>query len=369
MQDIIIDPEFRDLIPSPSKEELAGLESSIVAEGCRDSLMVWEETGILLDGHNRHEICERVGKTYTLRSMSFGSRDQAIEWVIRNQFSRRNLSAYDRAVLALKLKPIEEARAKEKQVQGGKDKVRQISTEAVLTSNILAKEAGVSSDTIKKVTIIEAKATPEVKAKLSAGTMTINSAWLDIKQQEVREEHRAKVEEFKASPVVSNGPYDLILADPPWRYDFAGTESDAIENKYATATLEEIKSHKPDGKDNSILLLWATAPKLVEAMEVMTAWGYTYKTHCVWDKETIGMGYWFRGQHELLLVGVRGHMSPPPDIARVSSVFREAKTVHSKKPVCVYEWIEQAFPGLSKLEMYCRSPRVGWSVWGNEVQQ
>ena len=104
-----------------------------------------------------------------------------------------------------------------------------------------------------------------------------------------------------------------------------------------------------------------------EAFEVMDGWGFEYKTHAVWDKEKIGMGYWFRGQHELLLVGTKGKVSPPAPEHRVSSVFREARRAHSEKPDCVYEWIEAAFPHLLKLEMYYRRPREGWLVFGNEA--
>ncbi len=99
----------------------------------------------------------------------------------------------------------------------------------------------------------------------------------------------------------------------------------------------------------------------------MDAWGFTYKTHAVWDKEKIGQGYWFRGQHEDLLVGVKGEMKPPPEVARISSIFPESRTNHSAKPEAVYKWIENAFPALEKLEMYAREKREGWKSWGNEV--
>jgi len=86
----------------------------------------------------------------------------------------------------------------------------------------------------------------------------------------------------------------------------------------------------------------------------------------VWDKQKIGMGYWFRGQHELLLVGTKGTVSPPEQADRVSSVFREARGKHSAKPECVMEWIEKSFPAAVKLEMFCRTPRAGWKTFGNE---
>ena len=158
----------------------------------------------------------------------------------------------------------------------------------------------------------------------------------------------------------------LVLADPPWRYDFAQSDSRQIENQYPSATVDEIIAHRPDTEADCVLLLWATVAKLPEAFEVMKGWGFEYKTHAVWDKQKIGMGYWFRGQHELLLVGTRGKASPPDEANRVGSVFTEARSKHSAKPECVYQWVESAFPDLLKMEMYCRSPRPGWLTHGNE---
>ena len=79
------------------------------------------------------------------------------------------------------------------------------------------------------------------------------------------------------------------------------------------------------------------------------------------------MGYWFRGQHEILLVGTKGKVSPPDTENRVSSLFSEERKGHSEKPECVYSWLEKAFPENKKLEMYCRKNRDGWLSWGNEV--
>ena len=162
--------------------------------------------------------------------------------------------------------------------------------------------------------------------------------------------------------------YEVIYADPPWRYSFSKSKSRQIENQYPTMTCEEICALKIPSARDAVLFLWATAPKLREALRVMDAWKFTYVTQAVWDKERVGMGYWFRGQHELLLVGTKGQASPPDAEHRVSSVFREARGKHSAKPQCVYEWIEAAFPDRLKLEMYCRSPRAGWAVFGNEAK-
>lgn len=118
--------------------------------------------------------------------------------------------------------------------------------------------------------------------------------------------------------------YQVIYADPPWRYDFSKSNSREIENQYPTMTVEEICALDVPSSTNSVLYLWATAPKLREALQVMDAWGFEYKSQMVWDKEILGMGYWFRGQHEILLVGTKGKFSPPPAaIAYQFSLQRE----------------------------------------------
>jgi len=161
--------------------------------------------------------------------------------------------------------------------------------------------------------------------------------------------------------------YQIIYADPPWRYSFSKSDSRKIENQYPTLTLEQIKALHIPTANNAVLYLWATAPKLLEALAVMKAWGFTYKTQSIWDKQKIGMGYWFRGQHEILLVGTKGKFSPPPQNQRESSVFSEARNKHSKKPQHYRDFLVAAFPNTSRIELFARKQHDGWDVWGNEV--
>jgi N6-adenosine-specific RNA methylase IME4 len=131
--------------------------------------------------------------------------------------------------------------------------------------------------------------------------------------------------------------------------------------------LENIKALKVPSADNAVLYLWATAPKMEEAMQVMMAWGFDYRTCMVWDKEIIGMGYWFRGQHEILLVGVKGKFSPPIPKYRVSSMLRHRRGQHSRKPAIVRDWIRKWFPQADRVELFAREKTLGWDVWGNEI--
>lgn len=103
----------------------------------------------------------------------------------------------------------------------------------------------------------------------------------DLKREKKKFEHQEKVK--AAAQTVREkvvGPFDLILADPPWRYDFHKDQNRKIENQYETADLREIISQKPPSSPDSILFLWATAPKLEEALQVLNAWGFIYRTKC-----------------------------------------------------------------------------------------
>jgi len=183
-----------------------------------------------------------------------------------------------------------------------------------------------------------------------------------IEFEDIVAERKSAQEQEKQSELPN-----LLLADPPWKYSFSNTDNRQIENQYPTATVDEIIDMRPETQADCVLFLWATAPKLKEALEVLEGWGFEYKTHAVWDKQKIGMGYWFRGQHELLLVGTKGNAAPPEAKNRQSSIFSESRSGHSLKPECVYGWIEAAFAENIKLEMFARRKRNGWKTWGNET--
>ena len=183
-------------------------------------------------------------------------------------------------------------------------------------------------------------------------------------------EREQKKAERQSSPV-PEGKYSLIYADPPWRYEHVETESRAIENQYPTMSLDEICALSVPAADDAVLFMWATSPKLAEAMRVIEAWGFTYRTCAVWDKELIGMGYYFRQQHELLLVAARGSFAVPEPSNRPSSVIRVRRSRHSEKPVEAYALLESMYPQLAasdRIELFARVARNGWTAWTNEPE-
>ncbi len=241
-EDIIVDSEFASLIPPLSAEERQQLEENIVEHGgARDPLVVWASKGTLtlLDGHNRYEICARLNMPFEIDEMRFSDRSHAEEWIIRNQFGRRNLSAYVRTQLALRLEETVAARAKENVKKGGGsgNSGRQKSDNPIDTKKEIAKVANVSHDTVAKVKKIDAaekagKVDAETVAKLRTGEVSINRVVRDLKEQETaarRQEQKAAavakrqsvdglyLGDFrKIGDKIPDASVDLIFTDPPY---------------------------------------------------------------------------------------------------------------------------------------------------------
>ncbi len=171
------------------------------------------------------------------------------------------------------------------------------------------------------------------------------------------------------------GQYPILYADPPWKYEHPpmGSTARSIEAKYPTMALEEIKKIKPPAHDDCVLFLWATAPKLPECLEVMEAWGFTYRTNMVWVKDKMGTGYYVRNQHEMLLIGRRGDLPVPEPGTQPTSVIHAPRTKHSAKPPEFYEAIEQMYPKFKGqwYEIFLRgTARKNWAGgWGNEAER
>jgi N6-adenosine-specific RNA methylase IME4 len=176
--------------------------------------------------------------------------------------------------------------------------------------------------------------------------------------------------EFNAKKI---GKHAVIYADPPWCYEHPpiGASTRSIENHYPTMTLEQICSIPVAeiASDDAVLFLWATNPKLYECMKVLDAWDFEYRTNMVWTKDVIGMGYYAREQHELLLIAKRGNLPPPATETRPSSIIRAPRLEHSQKPSSCYDMIDTLYPGIRKIELFRRGAleRKHWSTWGNEA--
>jgi N6-adenosine-specific RNA methylase IME4 len=172
------------------------------------------------------------------------------------------------------------------------------------------------------------------------------------------------------------GPYDIIYADPPWSYtDKMRGHSFSLDHEYVTQDVDWIKALpvKDIAATPSVLLLWAVSPQLPEALAVMSAWGYTFKTVAFcWSKTTVtgkdavNLGRWTLGNVELCLLGVRGAPNSWRQNKTIRQLVRSVRGRHSAKPIEVRERIEQLFGNKRRLELFARTPSPGWDVWGDD---
>lgn len=205
----------------------------------------------------------------------------------------------------------------------------------------------------------------------------------DLVERLKRRAQQARVKP-QPNPILPDGQFPVIYADPPWQYDFVQVNDWGVEAHYETLPLEDIKNYKdPRGvtiqdkvAKNSVLFLWATPPKLNDAMEVIDAWGFQYTTCAVWLKNRLGMGYWWMQKHEILLLAKAGNFPAPKTGARPPSIIQAKWNGHSKKPSCIYRMIEKMcpMPDIIKgngadyyLECFARgSKRKHWAGFGKE---
>ena len=163
--------------------------------------------------------------------------------------------------------------------------------------------------------------------------------------------------------------YDIIVADPPWWFKSNSKAQPGWNamRHYECMELDEIKALRPDASKDALLYLWVTSPFLAEGIDVVSQWGFTYKSSLVWVKDRIGMGYWARNRHEIVLIGRRGRFPLPPACPHADSVLSGGQREHSRKPETLQDQIDASWPEARKLEMFARRPRAGWDTWGNET--
>lgn len=403
--------KYADIFPAMSPEEYAGLLVGMEKNGylAEDPIIVLN--GEILDGRNRYKAACDLGIKPITKEYSGTS---PLDFVFARNFDRRHLTTGQKVVAGMEIKKIEAEAAKRRQAASGVERQKQarnshnknkeqlppILGEAAPqekqgeASKIAAKRVGVSHSSISEGEKIEAKA-PEVVQLMKAGLVNPSIAKKianlpdEIRPsviekivsgtdgtKAIQEAHRSEQkiknqETSRKNMALPEKKYSLILADPPWRYEHSKTMSRDIENQYPTMALDEICDLPVQNlaADDCVLFLWATSPKLAESIRVLESWGFEYRTCAVWDKQKIGLGYYFRQQHEILLVGIKGSPGTPDPASRPSSIYSEARGKHSAKPNYYRDVIEKMYPDHNKIELFCRDKRDGWDAWGNQTDE
>ena len=375
--------EVAQIFPLMQGEEFESLKKDIKDNGLREPIWL-DQNGWIIDGRNRHRACietdtQPVFRTYTGKDL--------INFVVSMNLHRRHLSEAQRSVVGAKIANMQQGARTDlaqicamsqdqaaellsisrRSLQSAKKVLDQGVSELInmVESNDLAVS---TAETISKVEPEEQKRIISLDDKKA-----ILAAAKEIQQKERDERRLERIEKIVGisannKPLYDIGIFNVIYADPPWRYDYSVSTSREIENQYPTMELEDI-CNLPVSKisaDDCVLFLWATSPKLLEAIEVIKSWGFTYKTNAVWVKDKIGMGYYFRQQHELLLVATKGNIPTPEPENRYSSIIQGERTDHSSKPELVYSILEKMYPEYPRVELFCRDPKEGWAAWGNQ---
>jgi N6-adenosine-specific RNA methylase IME4 len=246
---------------------------------------------------------------------------------------------------------------------------------------------------VRAAKVVQEKAAPELAKRVEAGQVsvslaakvaalpkkvqvTLSDATESVLRGAVKKHQRAQRETelgartVAASEALGSKVYGVIYADPPWRFEPYSRDTGmdrAADNHYPTMTVDDICALNVPAADNCVLFLWRTAPMLREALRVMEAWGFEYRTEFIWSKNKSGTGYWNRNRHEVLMVGVRGKVPAPAPGEQYDSVIEAVVGEHSAKPDVFAKMIEEMFPHLPRIELFARAPRRGWDTWGNET--
>ena len=416
---ITIKPELKALIPPLAEDERKQLEQNLIADGCREPLVVWQhhkETAwckdcekeqpcslgdgnvecdvcqygvgpwpdsILIDGHNRLEICDRNGIKYEVTHKHFDSEVDVRIWMRENQMGRRNLIMAWRVHLHLeneKDRLLVEGDAKYRATVGRPRKEKSLlqnnnDLPKHNTQKEVAKAAGVSPGTVAQAEQVKKNA-PELWEKAKQGDVSISAAYTQVRRQVKEEEREARREENRQKIQASDAPTDIIstgakfatiLVDPPWDWGDEGDKDQLGRARpdYSTMSLDELlKLPLSDLSDDDChIYMWITNRSIPKGFKLLDAWGFRYITAITWVKPHFGMGNYFRGQTEHVLFGVKG--SQPLKRKNASTVFNAPRgpNGHSSKPPEFYDFVESCSPG-PYLEMFSRVNRDGWKTWG-----
>lgn len=177
----------------------------------------------------------------------------------------------------------------------------------------------------------------------------------------------------KEKVILPKGKFQVIYADPPWPYPKRIDSKNLYGNvdyHYDTMTIKDLCNMEV-GKladENSVLFIWVATNFLEQSFEIVKSWGFNYKSQMVWVKKDGqgGIGWYFWGDHELLLVATKGSFLPKE---KVSSVLESPRRKHSQKPYGIYGIIEKMYPNCSYLELFARNKnkKKNWTYWGDQA--
>jgi N6-adenosine-specific RNA methylase IME4 len=379
-----------NLLPDMTETEFAGLCESVRANGLREPILTVSgpDGVVILDGRNRYRACQAVG--VEPRYVPYEGADDEetlLNLILDRNLHRRHLNDGQRAMLAARVANLSKGRPK-----------KNASIEA-FTQTRNAQKFKVGRSAVQRAAVVIERGLPALQETVDEGDVPVSVAEKVARMPEREQvkfvyevgrkqrpphqvlavmrrdaQRQAIIGKSVAPPQgIAGRRFPVVLADPPYRYEVTpmGHTARSIENHYPTMPLTEICALPVRNvvMDDAVLFLWVPSPQDAAGHNVLNAWGFTYRSKLIWDKDRIGMGDYFRQQHEELWLGTRGNLPLPEPDTRPPSVFRSARTEHSRKPDEIYAMIAAMYPGLPALELFARpgAERDGWLRLGNEI--
>lgn len=287
MQNITIDREFKSLIPPLTPDEYNGLEQSIRTDGCRDALVLWGD--ILVDGHNRYEICTSHNVPFQTVQKDFADRDDAKLWMMRNQLARRNLNDFQRIEITHKCEDAVKAKAKEQQIRKPADFVLEKfpKQKPIVARDELGAMAGVSGKTYEHaVTVMQEAPEPVVNAARQ-NALSINAAYQVTRMEpEQQQEISRRIEHIYEEP---------------------------HETRTPKAIIQDVIQHKPHVTNNSGNNEWYTPQKYIEAARRVLRCIDLDPASCPYANQTVKAEHFFSIDNDGLAQEWKGKvwMNPP----------------------------------------------------------
>lgn len=381
-----------NLFPMLEPAAFAKLVADIKANGLREPVTIYE--GKLLDGRNRAKACKAA--KVKIKERRYKGKDP-VAYVVSLNLARRHLSESQRGMVGARLTGNDHG--------GDRRSSGKFATRSYMEA---AKEMSVGARTVRHAKAVIERGAPELVAAVDADHIAVSLAAkvaeLPASEQRkiakraadgekpsaIMREHSRKKRESKMATIrkgnkalAADQKYSVILADPPWLYNEGTTTPNRrIDNHYPMMPLDEICALpvRKLADKNAVLFLCITSPLLLEAAPaLLKAWGkWNYKSQWIWHKDGKrkkdgsiggyrGTGHWAIIEHELILICTRGDVPTPSVSARFPSVFTAPVGQHSEKPAEIHRRIELMYPKQAKIELFCRDPRKGWDVWGNQA--
>lgn len=347
------------LVPEMRPQEYAELLADIRQRGIVVPLDVHGNT--VLDGRHRLKIARELGlPTVPVHQVDLKDDSETV-WLLKAAVLRRHLSDDQRAMMAAMYA------ARHPQKRGPKPPSifpgprRSGNPGAPATTRAPAQEEAAKGMNVAPKRTRNAAAVlgaaPELADQVHCGKLKLAQAVRQVKHQQA---HVAAAQLPKP-----DGVFDVIVIDPPWRYDRQPADVGLRgEVDYATMTLDQLKAERLPAADNCVLWLWTTNSFMREAYDLLDAWGFTAKTILTWDKVNLGLGDWLRNVTEHCILAVRGR--PVVTLSNQTTLIREARREHSRKPETFYALVNQLCPG-RKYEHFSRTPRAGYVGYGIEA--